>query len=283
MRLGISQASVSRGIVKLREHFGPQFIVRQHHGLAPSELAIKLAQASAEILLPIEKVLDAYLDFEPQQYTGKITILVNTFLLEFFGPELVLQLRRSFPNATFNLSQWQKDSLNDVLKGNVDYVIQLQSYQFPQQLHCRGLAQLENVLIARKNHPVLSKSSDWESIHHLPIARLYLDGINPNKGILETLYEQRGYKANFLLTTHSIRAAVALIKNSDAILFSNRYVCVNDPVLSEYALPPTPETFNLLDINGLYLQDRRGNPLTQALHQSIQTFFDSNSLIKGKQ
>ncbi|MDC5721779.1 LysR family transcriptional regulator [Vibrio europaeus] len=281
MVLGVSRTSISRGIVKLREHFGPQFIVRRSHGLEPSGLAIQLAQASVDILIPLEKVLDAYLDFEQEEYSGTINILVNTFLLEFFGPELVIQLKESFPNATFNLSQWQKDSLSEALKGKIDYVIQLESYQFPQEFHRRSLARLENFIIARNKHPILSQGSDWERIHALPIVRLFLDGINPNKGILENLYEQRGYTANFILTTHSIRAAVALVKNSDAILYASRYVSASDPEISEYALPPTPENLNLLDINGLYLHRRDGNPLVQAIHQCVQTFFDASTLLNG--
>ncbi|WP_268978200.1 LysR family transcriptional regulator [Vibrio superstes] len=105
MLLSISQTSVRRGVVKLKEHFGPQFFVRKPHGIESSELAIKLAQASSEMLTPIEKVLDACLDFEPKNYTGKISILVNTFLLELFGPKLILQLRDSFSNATFSDGQ----------------------------------------------------------------------------------------------------------------------------------------------------------------------------------
>ncbi|HAS6236940.1 TPA: LysR family transcriptional regulator [Vibrio vulnificus] len=273
-KLGISQTSVSRAIAKLKENFGEQLFIRKAHGMEPSDLAIMLAKASLEMLHPVEKVMEDYAAFAPNKYSGKINILVNTFLLEFFGPQLILALHSALPKASFHISQWQKDSLYEVLQGGVDYVIQLESYTMPQDMFSRNLAKIDNVLLARKNHPILSKSSNWDAIHPLPIVRLYLDGINPKKGILEQLYERHGYQANFLLTTHSIRTAVELVKTSDAILYSSQFVCQIAPELECYSLPPSIEQHNALNIAGSYLQTRRGSPFNQYLHQTIQTFFD---------
>ncbi|WP_409587057.1 LysR family transcriptional regulator [Vibrio rotiferianus] len=278
IKLGISQASVSRALMKLKECFGEQLFIRKAHGVEPSELAVMLADASVEMLHPVEKVIEDYSTFDPKKYAGKISILINTFLLEFFGPRLILALRTSLPSASFNISQWQKDSLYDVLQGGVDYVIQFESYSMPQDVFCRNLAKIENVILAKKNHPILSKGSDWGSIHPLPIVRLYLDGINPRKGILEHLYERQGYQANFLLTTHSVRTAIELVKNSDAIMYSSSFVKQIAPEIECYSLPPNIQQHNVLDINGSYLQTRRGSPFNQYLHQTIQSFFDETLL-----
>ncbi|MCW8329269.1 LysR family transcriptional regulator [Photobacterium sp. SDRW27] len=273
-KLKISQASVSRGMARLRESFGDQLFIRKAHGVEPSELAKKMAEAACEMLNPLLKVLDTYQDFNPEDFDGNITILVNTFLLEFFGPSLIMQLKRSLPHASFNIAQWQKDSLYEVLQGNIDYVLQFASYSMPQEVYCRNLAQIENVVLARKAHPVLTLSSEWERIHGLPIVRLFLDGINPKRGILDKIYEQQGYKANFVLTTHSVRTAVELVKNTDAIMYSSEYVKDIAPEIEAYSLPPLTKRYNQLDINGAYLQTRRGNPVNQYLHQVLQSFFD---------
>ncbi|GAM74437.1 transcriptional regulator [Vibrio ishigakensis] len=68
--LGISQTSVSRGMAKLRDTFGDQLFIRKAHGVEPSELAEKLAEAAENMLTPFTQVLDAYQDFDPQEYTG---------------------------------------------------------------------------------------------------------------------------------------------------------------------------------------------------------------------
>lgn len=279
-KLKISQASVSRAIAKLRESFGDQLFIRRAHSLEPSELAIKLAEASTQMLNPVEKVIESYSVFTPQAYTGTVRILANTFLLEFFGPSLIVALHKALPQARFNITQWQKDSLHDVLQGNIDYVIQFASYTMPQDMYCRSLAKIQNVLLARQEHPVLCRSSKWEDINTLPIIRLFLDGINPRRGVLETLYERYGYEANFLLTTHSVRTAVALLKESDAIMYSSEFVAHIDPEIKCYALPPLSEQYNILDINGAYPQTLRGNPLNQYLHQTFQSFFDQTLSIR---
>ena len=59
-KLGISQTSVSRGLAKLRETFGDQLFTRKAHGVEPSELAEKLAEAADEMFTPLVKVLESY-------------------------------------------------------------------------------------------------------------------------------------------------------------------------------------------------------------------------------
>lgn len=80
-QLGISQTSVSRGLAKLKETFGEQLFLRKAHGLEPSELAKKLADAADEMLIPIIKVMESYNSFDPQHFDGKVSIVVNTYLL----------------------------------------------------------------------------------------------------------------------------------------------------------------------------------------------------------
>ncbi|MEF1341186.1 LysR family transcriptional regulator, partial [Vibrio rotiferianus] len=73
-KLGISQTSVSRGMAKLRETFGDQLFIRKAHGVEPSELAEKLAEAAEHMLTPFTQVLEAYQEFNPEEYEGSVVI-----------------------------------------------------------------------------------------------------------------------------------------------------------------------------------------------------------------
>ncbi|SEF83776.1 LysR family transcriptional regulator [Vibrio hangzhouensis] len=274
-QLGISQTSVSRGLAKLREVFGDQLFIRKAHGVEPSELAEKLAEASEEMFHPIMKVVESYQQFDPQQFDGEVTIAMQIYFLEIYGEGIFEALKAAMPVAKFKLVYWQDDSLAELLNGHIDYFIQFEAYPLPQEVYQHKLDTVKLCLIAREQHPVLSQSSDWEDIHHLPIARIVIDGYNAKRSPIEDLYLSKGYQANISLTTHSVKVLINKVKNSDAILFGSSLMTLLEPDLACYPLPKVPKETQQLNIIGGYLQTKRGYPLNQLLHQTLQSYFDS--------
>ncbi|MGR5065025.1 LysR family transcriptional regulator [Photobacterium sp. DNB22_13_2] len=274
-KLGISQASVSRGVGKLRELFGEQLFLRKAHSIEPSELAIRLAEATTEMMNPISKVLDSFNNFDPLQFRGKVSFAVNTYLLEVFGERLMHLLASKLPNATFELDYWQSQSLTDMLNGKIDYALQISNFPFPQDVYSHHIKAVESGILARKNHPVLEQGNEWDKIHSLPLVQLYLAGVNYDKSALHELYELKGYKAHVTLKTHSLKAALYTIKTTDAICYSSSYVAELGEDIQVYPLPLLSEDLKRFDIIGGYLQTRRNYPLNQFLHQIIQAFFDA--------
>ncbi|MUK62342.1 LysR family transcriptional regulator [Aliivibrio fischeri] len=273
-KLGISQTSVSRGLAKLRETFGDQLFIRKAHGVEPSELAEKLSEAADEMFTPLVKVVESYQNFDPQQFTGEISVAMNIFMLEQWGDGIFSALKEALPVASFKLVYWQEQSLNEMLNGQIDYLLLFSQFQLPQEIYQHRLKDIKLSLIARKDHPVLSKSTALEDIHHLPITRILADGINSKRAPVEDFYLARGYKANIVLTTHSIRVLLNKLKHSDALSFGSTLVTENEPELSCYPLPTVPKEMRSIQINGGYLQSKRGFPLNQLLHQTMQNFFD---------
>lgn len=166
--LGISQTSVSRGMAKLRDTFGDQLFIRKAHGVEPSELAEKLAEAAENMLTPFTQVLDAYQDFDPQEYTGDIVVGVELSLLDVFGRGLFESLSNALPKARFKLVYWQQGSLQALLDRRIDYMLHYTLYQLPQDVYTHHLSDINVTLVARKDHPILSKTSAWEDIHNIP-------------------------------------------------------------------------------------------------------------------
>lgn len=274
-KLGISQTSVSRGMAKLRETFGDQLFIRKAHGVEPSELAEKLAEAADEMYTPIAKVIQSYQDFDPQTFKGEITVAMNIFLLELFGDGIFHALRRELPQANFKMAYWQDKSLAEMLNGQIDYILQLAGFPLPQDIYQHKLSEIKLCLVARKDHPVLMNSSDWEEIHHLPIARILIDGINSKRAPVEEVYIAKGYKANVVLSTHSLTVLTSKLKSSDAFTIGSSFMTENEPELSCYSLPTFPQNMRQIGVDGGYLQSKRGFPLNQLLHQTMQSFFDS--------
>ncbi len=274
-KLGISQTSVSRGMAKLRDTFGDQLFLRKAHGVEPSELAEKLAEAADEMYFPLIKVVESYHNFDPKMFTGEITIALNIFLIEQYGEGIYEVLHEALPQASLKLVYWQEQSLAEMLNGQVDYLLQLSGFPLPQDIYQHKLTEVKLSLIARKEHPVLSKSSEWEDIHHLPITRILIDGINTKRTPVEDLYKSKGYTANIVLATHSLKVLRNKLRNSDAFSFGSSYMTENDPELSCYPLPHIPKEMRQIGVEGGYLRSKRGFPLHQLLHQTMQSYFDS--------
>lgn len=273
-KLGISQTSVSRGMAKLRETFGDQLFIRKAHGVEPSELAEKLAEAADEMYSPLIKVVESYHNFDPKEFTGEITIALNIFLLELYGDRIFEALQKALPQASFKMVYWQDKNLAEMLNGQVDYLLQLTGVPLPQDIYLHKLQEVKLCLIARKDHPVLQKSSQWEDIHHLPLTRIMIDGINTKRAPVEDVYISKGYKANMALATHSLTVLLSKLRNTDAISFGSHIMTENEPELSCYPLPNLPKELRQIGIEGGYLQSKRGFPLHQLLHQTMQSFFD---------
>lgn len=274
-QLGISQTSVSRGLAKLREVFGDQLFIRKAHGVEPSELAEKLAEAADSMYSPIEKVVESYQNFDSLEFEGDVTIAMQIYFIETYGVGIFEALREALPKARFHFIYWQDDSLGEVLKGNIDYLIQFDAYPLPQEIYQHHLHRIKLSLIARENHPTLSTTSDWEAIHELPVVRIVFDGINTKRAPIEDLYRAKGYQANISMTTHSVKVLLNKIANSDAILFGSSYMLELQDGLASYPLPAIPKEMQHANICGGYLQTKRGYPLNQLLHQTMQTYFDS--------
>lgn len=272
-QLGISQTTVSRGVTKLKETFGEQLFVRKPHGVEPSELAEKLAEASSDMLTPIVKVLESYHDFEPSEFTGEVKVAMSVFLLDQFGAGMFDALKLVLPKAKFKMLYWQENTLLDLLSGNVDYVLHFEEMPLPQEVYLHTLKDIKLSLIARKNHPVLSYTNDWAEINHLPVTRIIIDGLNSMRAPVEDLYRSKGYEANVTLATHSIPVLLDKLRKSDAVCFGSSFMIDDDPSLICYSLPSTPEEFKTVRVNGGYLHSKRGFPLNKLLHQTIQGYF----------
>ncbi|GAB1622118.1 LysR family transcriptional regulator [Agarivorans albus] len=273
--LGISQPSVSRGLAKLKETFGEQLVIRKAHGIEPSELAEKLAEAADDMLLPISKVIQTYQNFNPLEFDEEVSIALTPTLLEVFGSELYQALENALPKAKFKLVFINSNSLNYLLNGKLDYIVQIGELSLPQEVYSHALKRVKLAIVAREAHPVLSQSSELADIHHLPVVRMAPENQGSKRSALHEYYAAKGYSAQVILDTHEIELITEKLKRSDAITYSSSFITYNNPKLKCYPLPSnTPHSQREISIVGNYLQTRRGSPLSQLIHQILSSCFN---------
>ncbi|WP_163131081.1 LysR family transcriptional regulator [Agarivorans sp. Alg241-V36] len=270
--LGISQPSVSRGLAKLKETFGEQLVIRKAHGIEPSELAEKLAEAADDMLLPISKVIQAYQNFNPLEFDGEVSLAITPSLLEVFGSDIYLALETALPKAKIKLRFINANSLNHLLNARVDYIIQLGELSLPQEIYTHTLKRIKLAIVAREDHPVLSQSSELADIHHLPIVRMAPENQDSKNSTLQNFYSAKGYQANIVLDSHEVEIMTGKLKRSDAITYSSSFITHKNPELKCYPLPSNiPREYREIPVFGNYLQTRRGSPLSQLIHQLLST------------
>lgn len=274
-KLGISQTSVSRGMAKLRETFGDQLFIRKAHGVEPSELAEKLAEAADHMLTPFSQVLDAYQSFNPKEFDGTIVIACDLTLLDVFGRGVYQALTNALPNANLRFVYWQQESLQGLLDRKIDYMLHYTLLPLPQDIYTHHLSDIKVNLVARKDHPILSRTSEWAEVKDIPLVKYASNSQVGKYDYYDELFLQQGGEPNVKLVSHNVPIMIDCLVNSDAMAFNSSYILKHDDRLMCYPLPDMPERFKTVSVSGGYLQSKRGYPLNQCLHQAMQDFFNS--------
>ncbi|GLP97916.1 LysR family transcriptional regulator [Paraferrimonas sedimenticola] len=269
LKLGISQASASRGLTQLKAAFGNQLFVRQAHGMQASELALSLARAIEQMLEPVSLALQQYHEFDASQYSAPISLLVDPYLLEEQGGRLVSQLHQRYPKAPLNLLHLTEQSYEGFTKGEFDYLICDNDTELAQSLFCEPLYQEPMQILARKGHPSLGANNCWSDLAELPVVHLPEPWLSSRHHYVEREYQKHKLQPNVVLETHSLTAGLELLANSDAILFASRSTCLLRSDIDTFALPSVSEDFSTVEVFGGFLQRRRNHPFYQHLHLSI--------------
>ncbi len=269
-RLNISQASVSRGLARLRECFGERLFIRHAHGLKPSQLALELANSPDLMEAHIAEVLSRYQAFDPTSYSGRVRLAVHSLVLDVMADSLVTELTRVLPQAQIQLESWSSESMELLLTGDIHFALQLETYPLPQDLYCKSLATVENTLVLRRDHPLLATDICWENLEAYPLVLLMIPGYNEHRAAIEDEYKRRGYQAGIRLRTTSTSAAIHYLEHSDALMVGSRYVSTLSPGLTTCQLPKVAEPHRQIRLLGICLQTRRDHPLQQCLESTME-------------
>ncbi|UTM57369.1 LysR family transcriptional regulator [Photobacterium sp. CCB-ST2H9] len=278
MHLGMSQPSASRGIARLKATLNDPLFVRKPHGVEPSPMALRLAEEFDNILAPIDKVLKEFEDFSAGAYDGHLSLVIDPYLLDEQGQQLLRVCHQAFPKATFTFSNWNSYSQDEMLEGQHDYCILDQETELPKDLYMRPLFTEKRMIVARKYHPTLSQHKDvneWETVAQLPIISLPAPASYNPLCTVESEYQRMGYQPNVLLKTYNLRVAAQMLLDTDAIMYSSQSTIRLFPELAAYPMPTVNREFSDFVISGGFLQSNRNHPLHQHLHRVIKKCFQA--------
>ena len=117
-RMNVSPSAVSKSLAKLRAWFDDPLFVKTPLGLAPTPLVSSMEQDLADWMQMGNQILDkphhtmpSGLKFELAAETPLLMILFNT---------LSQRIYQRYPQALIRLRNWDYDSLDAIIRGEVD-------------------------------------------------------------------------------------------------------------------------------------------------------------------
>jgi len=173
IKLNISAPKVSRCLKHTREVLGNELFIRKKHGLIPNEFADKVYPVAKKILVccsELQKINCGVTNDDLYHFEISAPDIIS-----FPFPKLLLSMIHSGKeNISFNISQWGRSSIDDVISGKTDFGICSSDSDdvvdsFDKNLISIPLAKLDSIyLICDHNHPLLKQNINLNSIANYP-------------------------------------------------------------------------------------------------------------------
>nr|WP_283102893.1 LysR family transcriptional regulator [Shewanella abyssi] len=227
-RLHLSQSAVSKQLSKLRETFDDQLFERTAYGLKATPRALQLAPELREVLQRLDQFTRPN-SFEPadSQRRFRMHLVETAYSLVF--PHFVPQLLTQAPQVSINSQTWSHDSMDKLLRCEIDLGIICREWDKRSLLHMNNLpdelayAELIRdypICLVRRGHPLLNEPWDLDTFlkyRHLQVA---FGGLE--HWLLDDVLRLEHRERDIAVNMTDFTSALDLCENSDLILCAPR-------------------------------------------------------------
>jgi LysR family nod box-dependent transcriptional activator len=133
-RVHISQSAMSDALARLRVYFKDKLFVQVGRSMAPTPLAASMLQPIRDILLQIESVASANVQFDPCNSRRNISILASDYVTDVLLNRALLRMSREAPGITAEIRHFTGSFVQDFEQGNLDLLITPRGYATAQHL-----------------------------------------------------------------------------------------------------------------------------------------------------
>ncbi|MTH80175.1 LysR family transcriptional regulator [Paracoccus aestuariivivens] len=288
-RLNLSRSAVSHGLGRLRRLLNDPVFIRTPKGVVPTDRAIELAGAIAEILDRVRSVISTAEPFDPAMSSRRFIIGAPDGVSAVILPPLLETLRQNAPGIDIGLRQlspmpgetsveraWRA-SFTELEAHAMDIAI-LPVEQIPPRFHRTMLYEEDFAIATRSGHPYTMCPS---LEHYCALQHLVVSLAGDPYGFVDTALAELGQSRRIALTVPNFMFALAVLSETDLVAalprqFVARYAAPFGLVLHEAPLPLPQFRLNavapkaaLLDAGLVWLLDvlsgaKRVGPTTQA-------------------
>ncbi|MCL9773773.1 LysR family transcriptional regulator [Vibrio methylphosphonaticus] len=271
-RMFLSQPAVSKQLKRLRDDFGDELFVRKQYGLEPTPYCLELLAKLPSVFELMEDIFSRNQQFDPSQYTGDISIAINTSLYRPVSRQLYSHLRPLLPHATLKLINWGQDTEHDLTLARLHMGINYLPLDISKQVIQKHLGHCYFKLICREGHPILATERTTQDIGQYPLALLQLPDFNKKENLIETTLRQAGIAPKVSIRADQLSICLHVVAESDSLL-----PCVD---IFDVDLPEGTRFFSVhhdhrldSDIGAFIPSKLSRTPLVQWLHKEINDIF----------
>ncbi len=261
--LNKSESAVSRDISKLRERLNDPIFIRSAQGMELTPLVQKLApqveQHYDQLANVVKQATTSASDFS--LYKQPIVIALNSYLYQYAAAKLAAALLQHFPQATFHVQHWGKNTLDDIAQGKVDIGVHFSDLETNKGITHKQIAKYQVYLAG---HPDLELNKLDDILDNLLILSKLPAWNEHRYRIFETLKlkPKKVVYVDSLLTAYEVIQAVPALSFLPDFIFDSSKVNILH-VGEEY------------EVSSFFKQSLRREPFTQHLHNLIKSVISS--------
>ncbi len=158
-RIGLTQPAVSAALGRLRQILHDDLFVREGNRMVPTPRALALQEPVRSALRQLEDALSSAVGFDPATTERNFFIAGSDYVSAFLLPRLIRSIRPEAPRVTLQMLDFlpARQVFAGLTEGRVDVAVE-RGMEAPEWINHVMLHLSFVVCLARKDHPLLSKS-----------------------------------------------------------------------------------------------------------------------------
>ncbi len=215
--VGVTQSAMSRRIQQLEDHLGATLLTRGRKGAQLTEIG-KLIESEARLLVSRFEQLREQVATHQTLEKGSVRIGGGATAVSFLLPGAIAAFQADYPGVLFQLKEAGSSEIADqVLSGRLELgVVTLPVHA--RDLHQQPLMTDRIVLVARRDHPLSSKSR--VQVQDLSgQAFVGFEGGTALRNIIDNAVRDAGVDINVVMELRSIPAILRMVSTTGNLAF----------------------------------------------------------------
>ena len=119
-RVGVTQSAMSLALRRLREHFHDEILLQIGKTMAPTPLALSLAEPLRNVLTQLQSIVSSTANFDPATSNRKFTISGTDFTLDYMLKKILPKLARTAPGIRIDYVPVSANRDEEFAQGRID-------------------------------------------------------------------------------------------------------------------------------------------------------------------